>query len=45
LRAGLRALAGAGRLAARSLRRLADFTMNERSSSAALAAALGLPWL
>ena len=33
-RAGLLALAGAGRLAARCLRRLAAFTMNETSSSA-----------
>jgi hypothetical protein len=32
LRAGLLALAGAGRLAARCLRPLADFTMNETSS-------------
>src|SRR3954466_10057514 len=41
LRAGLLALAEAGRLAARSLRRLADFTMNERSSSARCCGRLG----
>src|SRR3954453_5527028 len=41
LRAGLPALAGAGRLATRSLRRLADFTMNERSSSARCCGRLG----